>query len=93
MPCRGFLRLGLAQLRAEKQTSEAARFETARIAVELEMRNAAMAAMEFTVKELKQLYEAERHARTVAEKEYAILATKLERQGLAVTPVIQVLPE
>ncbi|MDA8412676.1 MAG: DNA-binding protein [Desulfobacteraceae bacterium] len=78
-----------AQVDAERHSAESARVQAARITNELELQSAAMAERNIANMELSKFYETEKNARTAAEKQIAVLSTRLEEQGRAVIQPLQ----
>lgn len=77
------------QVDAERQSAETARIQAARITSELELQAVSLAEIISTNKELTGFYESERKALGAAEKQIAVLQTKLEEQGRAVIHSLQ----
>jgi hypothetical protein len=79
------------QVEAERQAAETARIQAARITSELELQAVSLANIISTNNELSGFYESERNALGAAEKQIAVLQTRLEEQGRAA--IQQTMPE
>lgn len=82
----------LDQVAEERQAREALRIEAAKITSELDLLKATFVDRQNVVTKLTESCEAERNACVAAEKRAAVLTTRLEEQGKAISRLHKLLP-